>query len=190
VALLTGSACALVSARVPRWLGVLGGMRTTEPGSRDGKRIEARRGRKSLDQYRELVAKALVSDRFTLDEFPILSQLPVVEQWATTNPRQLCARGKALQALLRQAVADVIAEAGDADDAAVRRLVDYLQLRYQEGLSVKAIAQQWGCSTVQVWRSAGRRALDLVTACFLDRARPNSETVPSVAHLKVVGRIG
>lgn len=185
-----GSACALVSARASHRPGVLGVMGAIEPGSKDRKRTEARRGRRSLDDYRELVAKALLSDRFALDEFPILSQLPAVEQWAATNPRQLCARGKALQALLRQAVTDVITAAGEADDAAVSRLVDYLRLRYQEGQSVKAIAAQWGCSTVQVWRSAGRRALDLVTARFLERARPIGEPVPSVAHLKVVGRSG
>jgi hypothetical protein len=190
VALLVGSACALVSARASRRLGVLGVVRTTIPASQNKKRDEVRRGRKSLDQYRGLVAKALVSDRFTLDEFPVLSQLPVVEQWAATNPRQLCARGRALQALLRQAVADVIAEAGDLDDVAVGRLVEYLRLRYQEGRPVKAIAERWSCSTVQVWRSAGRRALDLVTERFLDRARLKSEPVPSVAHLKVVGRSG
>jgi len=148
---------------------------------------EMRRGRKSQEAYRELVGKALLSDRFTLDEFPVLSQLPAVEQWAAAHPRDLCPRGKALQLLLRQAVAEVIASVGEADDVAVRRLVEYLQLRYQQGISVKGIADRWGCSTVQVWRAAGQRALDLVTARFLDLARATGQ---SMTPLKVVGKAG
>jgi hypothetical protein len=132
---------------------------------------EARRGRKSQGAYRELVAKALVADRFTLDEFPVLCQLPAVEQWAAANPRELLPRGKALQLLLRRAIVDVIDALGEPDDVAVRRLVEYLELRYQKGWHVKTIAERWGCSTVQVWRGTGRRALDLVTARFLLLAR-------------------
>jgi hypothetical protein len=143
---------------------------------------EARRGRKSHEAYRELVAKALLSDRFTLDEFPVLSQLPAVEQWALAHPRELCPRGKALQLLLRQAVTAVIALVGEADDLATRRLVEYLQLRFQQGMPVRSIAEQWGCSTVQVWRSAGRRALDLVTGQFLELARSAGQP-GSVLHV-------
>jgi hypothetical protein len=134
-----------------------------------------------------LVAKALVSDRFALDAFPILSQLPAVEQVAAANPRLLCARGKALQTFLRQAVSEVIAAAGDTDDVAVGRLVEYLRWRYQEGVSVRAIAQRWGCSTVQVWRSTGRRALDLVTVRFLEQVRAASENPVGSAPLALVG---
>jgi len=84
----------------------------------------------------------------------------------------------------------VIAEAGDVDDVAVGRLMEYLRLRYQDGQSVRAIAERWRCSTVQVWCSSGRRELDLVTARFLERARLSSEAVPAVAYLNVVGRTG
>lgn len=152
---------------------------------------DTRRGRKSQEAYRELVAKALLADRFTLDEFPVLSQLPAVEQWASAHPRELCPRGKALQALLRQAVAEVIAAVGDADDVAVRRLVEYLRLRYQESVSVKGIAERWGCSTVQVWRSAGRRALDLVTARVLELGRASGQSSnlgQSAGTLTVIGK--
>jgi hypothetical protein len=122
-----------------------------------------------------LVAKALLADRLTLDEFPVLSQLPSVETWAQAHPRDLCPRGKALQVLLRQAVTDVVVSVGEADDVATRRLVEYLQLRFQQRLSVRAIAERWGCSAVHVWRSTGRRALDLVTARFLEAARPAAQ---------------
>jgi hypothetical protein len=134
-----------------------------------------------------LVAKALLSDRLTLDEFPVLSQLPSVETWALAHPRELCPRGRALQVLLLQAVTDVVVSVSEADDLATRRLVEYLQLRFQQRLSVRAIAERWGCSAVHVWRSTGRRALDLVTARFLEAARPSAqaETV-----LKFAGKVG
>src|SRR5438309_1669690 len=98
---------------------------------------ETRRGRKSQEAYRELVAKALLADRFTLEEFPVLSQLPAVEAWAAANSRELLPRGKALQQLLRRAVAEVIEAVGEPDDVAVRRLVDYLDLRYGKQWHVK-----------------------------------------------------
>lgn len=147
---------------------------------------ETRRGRKSQEAYRELVAKALLADRFTLEEFPVLSQLPAVEQWAAANPRELLPRGRALQHLLRHAVTDVIEAAGEPDDVAVRRLVEYLDMRYRKQCRVKAIADQWGCSSVQVWRSSGRRALDLVTARFLILARVPGQ---SDRLLTVVGKV-
>jgi hypothetical protein len=147
---------------------------------------EPRRGRKSQEAYRALVAKALLADRFTLEELPVLSQLPAVETWAAANPRELLPRGKALQHLLRRAVADIIEAVGEPDDVAMRRLVEYLDLPYRKQWHVKAIAAQWGCSTVQVWRSTGHRALDLVTARFLILARVSGQ---SDRVLTVVGRV-
>jgi hypothetical protein len=132
---------------------------------------ETRKGRKSQSDYRELIAKALISDRFSLEEFPVLSQLPAIERWATAHPHELLPRGKALQLLLARSVADVIAKIGDADDLVLRRIVLYLQLRYQQHQSVKAIAESWQCSTVHVWRTVGQRALNLVTERFLEVAR-------------------
>ena len=177
---------ALVSTRAPLRAEVLGVMRVARTGTDIDRRGETRRGRRSLDNYRELVARALLSDRLTLEEFPVLSQLPSVEQWALAHPRELCPRGKALQMFLRQAVTEVVVSVGEADDVATRRLVEYLQLRFQQGMPVRAIAERWGCSAVQVWRSTGRRALDLVTARFLESARPAAQ---SDSVLKFVGRV-
>lgn len=70
---------------------------------------DSKRGRKSQANYRELVAKALRSDRFTFDEFPVLSQLPAIEQWAAAHGRELLPHGKALQVFLRHAIEDVSA---------------------------------------------------------------------------------
>src|SRR5579862_7610632 len=137
---------------------------------------DVRRGRLSQGEYRELVGKALQADRFTLDEFPVLSQLPAVERWAAAHEREICLRGKALQLLLRQSVAEVIASVGEADDAVTRRLVEYLQLRFQQNLPVRAVAERWGCSTVHVWRCAGLRALDLVTERFFELARSHGQS--------------
>jgi hypothetical protein len=154
---------------------------------------EARRGRKTHEAYHELVAKALGASRFALDGFPVLSQLPAVERWVADHPREMLPRGKALQGLLRQAVVEVIASVGEADDRAMCRLVEYLQLRYQQRLTVKAIAERWGCSTVQVWRGTGHRALDLVTMRFLELARGPSTArppSPSGGRFQVVEKVG
>src|SRR5215469_1689770 len=90
-------------------------MRATRIGTDNDRRGEGRRGRRSLDNYRELVGKALLSDRLTLDEFPVLSQLPSVQTWAQAHPREQCPRGRALQVLLRQAMTDVVVSVGEAD---------------------------------------------------------------------------
>jgi hypothetical protein len=154
---------------------------------------DGRRGRKRQEEYRELVMKALTADRFTLEDFPILSQLPAIEHWAAAHPRELLPHGKAIQGYLRQAVKDVIASVGEPEDETMRRLVEYLQLRYLQKVSQKAIAERWGCSTVQVWRSVGHRAIDLITARFLELARvsPNASSAEaSTTSLKVVDKAG
>jgi len=128
---------------------------------------EKRKGRKSQADYREMIGKALLSDRFTLEEFPVLSQLPGIEKWAAAHPYELLPRGKALESLLGKAVADAIVFLGDAKDTTTRRVAEYLRLRYQEQKKVKDIAQEWQLSVDQVSRTAGRRALDIATERFL-----------------------
>ena len=132
---------------------------------------ETRKGRKSQADYRDLIGKALLSDRFTLEEFPVLSQLPAIERWATTHPHELLPHGKALQLLLGKSVADVIVLLDDTPDGATHRVAEYLRLRYQQQKKVKDIAEQWDLSAEQIWRSAGRRSLDLITERFLQIAR-------------------
>jgi hypothetical protein len=132
---------------------------------------ETRRGRKSQASYRELVAKALLADRFALEESPVLSQLPAIERWVSDHEHELLPHGKALHIALHQAIQRVIATIGDADDVQLVRVVQYLRWRYVERVSVKQIAEQGGCSSVHVWRTAGCRALDMVTDAFLAIAR-------------------
>jgi hypothetical protein len=116
--------------------------------------------------YCELVGKALGADRFTLDVFPVLSRLPAVEQWAAAHPHALLARGKALQALLRRAVADVATGYADTDDVALRQLAVYVRLRYQEQQSVAAIAQQWLLNRSYVSRRWSHRAVQVIAHRF------------------------
>ncbi|MBA3825416.1 MAG: hypothetical protein H0X24_16150 [Ktedonobacterales bacterium] len=144
---------------------------------------ESRRGRKSQSDYKVLVGKALtlLGDLFALDEFPILSQLPAVEQWAAAHHHDLLPHGKGLRALLQHAVALVIEKIGDEESGTSARLVQYLQLRYQQGLLVKDIAERWSLSAEQVWRSSGRRALELVTDQFLEIARCSDQKPKLVA---------
>lgn len=151
---------------------------------------ETKRGRKSQSNYRALVGKALFADRFALEEFPVLSQLPAVEQWAAAHQRELLPHGKALQIILRQAVEDVIARIGEAQDTQMRRLIDFLRSRYIEQASVKVIAESWGCSTVHVWRSVGQRALDLVTDRFLELGRTSAPVSENSSTLSMTRRIG
>lgn len=117
--------------------------------------------------YRALVGKALFADRFTLDEFPVLADVPLVAQWAAAHPREFLPRGKALQALLRRAVADVVALCGEADNAGLTRVGEFAQLRYQQRWTVVAIARQWGCDRSSVHHRVAGRTLALVTRRFL-----------------------
>jgi len=77
--------------------------------------LRSHRGRVVLNQgegdidYCVLVDRALFADCYTLDGFPVLSELPLVARWGEAHPRDLLPRGKALHALLRRAVADVAA---------------------------------------------------------------------------------
>jgi hypothetical protein len=138
------------------------------------------------------VTKALLSDRFELEEFPALSQLLAVERWAQDHPSELLPHGKAMQRLLRQSIMDVIARIGEADDMQLAMVVDYLRVRYVEGGSVNAIAEAWGCSRVHVWRKAGKIAMDFVTERFLELARDatrNSEIENVLVEVGALERI-
>jgi hypothetical protein len=154
---------------------------------------ETRRGRKSQSSYRALVGKALsyLDDLCALNEFPVLSQLPAIEQWAADHAHDLLPHGKALRGYLRKATAEVIA--GIGEDGTSARLVEYIQLRYQQRMLVKDIAERWHLSVEQVWRSAGRQALELITEQFLQIARGTDQKpklVQVVAKPEQLPRIG
>lgn len=151
---------------------------------------ESKRGRKSQADYREQIAKALLSDRFTLEDFPVLSQLPAVQAWANAHPNELLPHGKALQGLLRQAVRDVFARIGDAEDRQLQRVADYLSSRYLCGISVNEIAERWDCSRVHVWRVAGKYALELVTERFMEIARESEKNGQTLRVLETRGKMG
>lgn len=121
--------------------------------------------------YTELVGKALGADRFALDAFSVLSELPAIEAWAVAHPQALLARGKALQVLLRRAVADVATGYAEDDDTTMRRLAAYVRLRYQECQSVTAIARQWQLDRSALSHQLSRRALLVVTHRFLQLAQ-------------------
>jgi Glu-tRNA(Gln) amidotransferase subunit E-like FAD-binding protein len=137
---------------------------------------ETRRGRKSQASYRDLIAKALFSSRFDLESFPVLSQLPAVESWAEQHIHELLPHGKALQSLLRRAIEDVIQQLSDNPDVKSTRVIEYLRYRFFQQKTVKAIAAEWQCSVVHVWRVAGHEALDLITDRFLRMARSTSSS--------------
>jgi len=123
-----------------------------------------------LSPYRELVAKALWADLFTLDEFPVLSTLPVVVAWAQAHPREMLPRGKVLRALLRRAVGDVRAAVNDAQDLPSQRLGQFVQLRYQEQHTVTAIAERLQLTRAYVSRSLSRRATEVIARRFAQLA--------------------
>jgi hypothetical protein len=116
--------------------------------------------------YCALVGKALFADCYTLDAFPVLSQLPLVSQWAEAHPHDLLPRGKALYGLLRRAVADVVTCAPEGDRF-LGQVAEFARLRYQERLTVAAIAQRWGLSCKHLHCNYRRPALELVTRRFL-----------------------
>jgi len=120
--------------------------------------------------YRELVAKALQADLFALDEFPVLSELPLVAAWAEAHPREMLPRGKVLRALLRRATGDVRAAVQDAQDRSSQRLGQFVQLRYQEQQTVTAIAEHLHLTRAYVSRSLGRRATEVIARRFVQLA--------------------
>lgn len=117
--------------------------------------------------YAAMVGKALVADRFRLDEFPVLSELPAIEAWAASHPRALLARGSALQAILRKSVADVAAAYAEDDDASLRRLAAFVRMRYLERRSVAAIADEWRMNRSALSHCLSRKALLLISHRFL-----------------------
>ncbi len=137
-----------------------------------------RKGRKSLSDYRDLVGNALLADCLTLEDFPVLSQFPAIEERMKSFEYELFPRGKALQSLLREAIYDVLKGIGNSDDQSLCRMDKYIKLRYQQKCSVKQIAEEWHVSTVQVWRSAGQLSLALITERFLEKARISEKNIP------------
>ncbi len=123
------------------------------------------------DTYANLVGKALAADRFTLDEFPLLSELPAVERFAAAYPHALLPRGKALQVLLSRAIGEVATTYAEDSDATMRRLAAYVRRRYQERQSVTAIARQWQMERSALSHQLSRRALLVVTHRFLQLAQ-------------------
>jgi len=119
--------------------------------------------------YCALVGKALFADCYTLDDFPALSELPLVARWAEAHPRELLPRGKALHALLRRTVADVAACAPEGDPY-LARVADFTRLRYQERLTVAAISRRWGMHRRSMYGGYTRQALELVTRRLLQLA--------------------
>lgn len=127
-------------------------------------------GTSIADEYIRLVGKALVADRFDLDDFRVLSKLPAVERFATAHPHALLPRGKAIRLLLDRAVAEVATAYAEDQDRTLRRIAAYVRLRYQEGKSVKDIAEVWGLDRTVVSRQYSRRSLQVVSHRFLQLA--------------------
>ena len=123
------------------------------------------------DSCANLVGKALATDRFDLDEFPLLSELPAVERFAAAHPHALLPRGKAIQTLLQRAVTEVATAYAEDADRTLRRIAAYVRLRYQEGKSVRAIAEEWGVERSALSHQLSRRALLVVTHRFLQLAQ-------------------
>jgi hypothetical protein len=121
--------------------------------------------------YSELVGKALVADRFALDAFPVLGELPAVERFAAAHPHALLPRGKAVQALLWRAVAEVATAYADERDLLLRRIAAFVRLRYQERQTVTAIAKAWGMDRADLSRQVSRRAVEVVAHRFFCLAR-------------------
>ena len=118
----------------------------------------------------KLVGKALEADRFELDQFKVLSTLPGIERYAADHPNALLPRGKALQVLLARAVNEVSTAYAEDHDRTLRRIAAYVRLRYQDGKSVKDIAEAWGLDRTVVSRQYSRRSLQVVSHRFLQLA--------------------
>jgi hypothetical protein len=114
----------------------------------------------------EVVGRALVADRLALDSFPVLSELPVIEQWSAAHPRELLCKGKALHTLLRRAVSDVAFGYAKDEDATLRRLAEFVRLRYIERLTVTEIAQRWRMNRSGVSHRFSGQAIQLVARRF------------------------
>ena len=96
------------------------------------------------EEYVTFVGQALVADRFDLDGFRVLSELPAVERFAAAHPYALLPRGKAIRLLSIAQLPRMTTAYADDSDKTLRRIAAYVRLRYQEGKSVKDIAEAWG----------------------------------------------
>ena len=106
----------------------------------------------------------------TSTTFPVLSELPGIERFEEAHPHALLPRGKALQLLLTRAVNEVSTAYAEDADRTLRRIAAYVRLRYQDGKSVKDIAEAWGLDRTVLSRQLSRRALQVVAHRFLQLA--------------------
>jgi hypothetical protein len=123
---------------------------------------EARRGRIARDTYISTVGQMLTRDWFALERCDILTQLEIVDQLVAAYPTRYLSRGAAVRFVLDKAIGQVVAACRASSDHATRRIADYLEAR-QSGLSVSAIAREWGLSREYTSRAIGHRAIELVT---------------------------
>ncbi|MBA3825904.1 MAG: hypothetical protein H0X24_18640 [Ktedonobacterales bacterium] len=128
------------------------------------------------EAFAKLVAKALHSldDRFILDDYPTLSRLPSVHQWARAHPHELLAHGKALQVQLRQAVQQAIVISQECGRKQLL-LAEYMTRRYLQGESVTAIARSLEMSRSYLTHAVGAQALAIITKCFVGLSRQLEE---------------
>jgi hypothetical protein len=117
-----------------------------------------------------LVGKALEADRFDLDEFPVLSEVPGIERFAVAHPHALLPRGKALQLLLTRAVTEVSTVYAEDGGRTLRKIAANVRLRYQDKCSVKDIAEAWGFDRTVLSRQLSRCSLQVVSHRFLQLA--------------------
>jgi hypothetical protein len=123
---------------------------------------ERRRGRIAHATYVRTVGQMLTRDWYALDDCEILTQLELVDQLVASHPTRYLCRGAAVRAILDRAIAQVVAACRASSDTGSRRMADFLEAR-QRGLSVAAVAREWGISREYISRTVGRRAIRLVT---------------------------
>jgi hypothetical protein len=178
VALLAGSACALVSARASSQSGVLGRMQLGESVSKGSKRADVRRGRISHATYVRIMGQALPKDWFALETCEVLAQLELVDHLIARYPERYPSRGWAIRALLDKAIEDVASLCQSRSDLTSRRLIHFLEAR-RAGRSVKEIALDWGLSRECVSRTVGRQAAMMIAERVLTR---NRRHIQAMAH--------
>jgi hypothetical protein len=131
---------------------------------------ERRRGRIPIAEYEAVVGRMLTRDWFALDECDTLTQLDLIESLVTIHPARYPSRGAAVRWLLDKAIDQVVAACEASADAGSLRIAEFLRQR-RAGVSVVAMAREWGLSREYVSRTIGRRATQLVTRRVLALGR-------------------
>lgn len=150
-----------------------------------------RRGRPSRSDYIRLVASLVRCDMWELNDCETFANYPGVRTLVSRHQRACLPMGVALKLLIDRAVTDVIETLSLGPVGRSARVATFLQLWYNEGQTVVAVAKVLDLHRTHVVASVQRPALELVATRFLELAEqidPLPQQTTNSGELRAITR--